>query len=136
MLVFLATQINNAKRLIAEASLEKNKNSINLNSSSAFFLAYDNMTQCNIEGLMTPFAHRVVTLHPPNLEKVCQIVTESRGKPVELATRVAKVCSTMKECFELTYCQIFERDFVTSVLEKTIEMIPSYNWLKGMKCKE
>ena len=66
MLVFLATQITNAKKMMTEATIEKNKNIISSNPNSAFFLAFESITHCNIEGLMTPFSHRVVNLHPPN----------------------------------------------------------------------
>jgi len=136
MLAFLATQISNAKKIMAEATLEKNKNAISSNPNSAFFLAFDKMTQCNIEGLMTPFSHRAVTLHPPNLERICQLLAESHGQPAELASKVVRVCNVMKECFEFTYCQVFDRDFVTEVMSRTIEIIHSYDWLRGIKCKE
>lgn len=65
---------------MTEATIEKNKSIVSSNPSSAFFLAFDTMTQCNIEGLMTPFSHRVVTLHRPDIEKVCQIMAECQGK--------------------------------------------------------
>jgi dynein heavy chain, axonemal len=136
MLAMLASHIINIRKMLLDTSFEKSKTALPCNYSFACFLSFQNTMQCNLEKLLTPFAHRVVTLHPPNHLHMGQLVAECSDYPKDVAVRVVAVCKVIEECFQDYYYQTFSGEFVTSVLEKVMEIAPKYDWLKAMKCKE